>query len=108
MVELFSSLFSSLIHTLYGHIYFLEVYIIIMMSSYRSILTMTKDQYANYVIQKMLDIAEPSQRKMLIYRLRPHLPTLRKFTYAKHIVNKIERLSKGSTSGSPLLSPTYF
>ncbi len=69
---------------------------------------MTKDQFANYVIQKMLDIAEPSQRKILIYRIRPHLAMLKKFTYAKHIVNKIERLTKSSTSGSPVTSPSYF
>lgn len=70
---------------------------------------MTKDQYANYVVQKMLDISDPSQRKLLIYRLRPHLATLRKFTYAKHIANKIERLTKSSGPGtSPVTSPTYF
>lgn len=67
---------------------------------------MTKDQFANYVVQKMLDIAEPSQRKMLVYRLKPHFLMLKKFTYAKHIVNKIERLSKCGTPSSPVA--TYF
>lgn len=53
--------------------------------------TMMKDQYANYVIQKMLDVADPAQRKILMHRIRPHMPTLRKFTYGKHIISKMEK-----------------
>lgn len=68
---------------------------------------MMKDQFANYVVQTGLDRAEPSQQKKMIFRIRPHLGTLRKFTYAKHIVNKIERLSRAS-QGSPATSPTYY
>merc|ERR1712136_159255 len=47
---------------------------------------MMKDQYANYVVQKMLDVAEPQQKKLLIHKIRPHIITLRKFTYGKHII----------------------
>ena len=68
---------------------------------------MMKDQFANYVVQTGIDRAEPSQQKKMIFRIRPHLGTLRKFTYAKHIVNKIERLSRAS-QGSPATSPTYY
>ncbi|CAG0915109.1 unnamed protein product [Notodromas monacha] len=52
---------------------------------------MMKDQYANYVVQKMLDLAEPGQRKLLMNRIRPHVATLRKFTYGKHILAKLEK-----------------
>lgn len=81
---------------------------------------MMKDQYANYVVQKMIDVAEPSQRKMLMQRIRPHLAQLRlvnrliqilfinykklimsieimrysscrKYTYGKHIIAKLEK-----------------
>ena len=31
---------------------------------------MMKDQYANYVVQKMIDMAEPSQRKILMHKIR--------------------------------------
>jgi pumilio RNA-binding family len=31
---------------------------------------MMKDQYANYVVQKMIDVAEPSQRKILMHKIR--------------------------------------
>ena len=31
---------------------------------------MMKDQYANYVVQKMIDVAEPTQRKILMHKIR--------------------------------------
>ena len=52
---------------------------------------MMKDQYANYVVQKMIDVAEPPQRKILMHKIRPHCSTLRKYTYGKHILAKLER-----------------
>ena len=30
---------------------------------------MMKDQYANYVVQKMIDVAEPPQRKILMHKV---------------------------------------
>ena len=53
--------------------------------------TMMKDQFANYVVQKMIDVAEPHQRKMLMFKIRPHMATLRKYTYGKHILAKLEK-----------------
>lgn len=53
--------------------------------------TMMKDQFANYVVQKMIDVAEPQQRKLLMYKIRPHMATLRKYTYGKHILAKLEK-----------------
>ena len=52
---------------------------------------MMKDQYANYVVQKMIDVAEPAQRKTLMHKIRPHIHSLRKFTYGKHILAKLEK-----------------
>lgn len=71
---------------------------------------MMKDQYANYVIQKMLDIAEPNQRKILVHKIRPHVSTLRKYTYGKHIIAKLEKylMKNGGgdlSSSSPLSLP---
>lgn len=31
--------------------------------------TMMKDQYANYVVQKMIDVAEPTQRKIVMHKV---------------------------------------
>lgn len=53
--------------------------------------SMMKDQFANYVVQKMIDVAEPPQRKVLMHKIRPHIATLRKYTYGKHILAKLEK-----------------
>ena len=52
---------------------------------------MMKDQYANYVVQKMIEIADQSQRKLLLQRIRPYMIQLRKFTYGKHMLSKLEK-----------------
>lgn len=84
---------------------------------------MMKDQYANYVVQKMIDVSEPTQRKTLMLQIRPHMNSLKKYTYGKHIIAKIEKffskssnaatvgatatpLSNGTSSGSVNSSPT--
>ncbi|XP_044782152.1 pumilio homolog 2 isoform X8 [Bubalus kerabau] len=64
--------------------------------------TMMKDQYANYVVQKMIDMAEPAQRKIIMHKIRPHISTLRKYTYGKHILAKLE---KYYLKNSPDLGP---
>lgn len=61
---------------------------------------MMKDQYANYVVQKMIDVSEPTQRKVLMHKIRPHMNSLRKYTYGKHIIAKLEKffMMKSTTS----------
>lgn len=54
---------------------------------------MIKDQYANYVVQKMVDSCEPSQRKNLIVKISHHVNALRRYTYGKHIIAKLEKFS---------------
>lgn len=62
---------------------------------------MMKDQYANYVVQKMIDVSEPTQRKTLLHKIRPHMNSLRKYTYGKHIIAKLEKFSlKSGVGGS--------
>lgn len=65
-----------------------------------------KDQYANYVVQKMIDVAESSQRKILMHKIRPHISTLRKYTYGKHILAKLEKyFLKNNTDLGPIGPP---
>ncbi|XP_058055832.1 maternal protein pumilio [Anopheles bellator] len=54
---------------------------------------MMKDQYANYVVQKMIDVSEPTQRKVLLHKIRPHMNSLKKYTYGKHIIAKLDKFS---------------
>ena len=67
---------------------------------------MMKDQFANYVVQKMIDVAEPQQRKILMHKIRPHIGTLRKYTYGKHILAKLEKfLLKNAAELGPIGMP---
>lgn len=64
---------------------------------------MMKDQFANYVVQKILEISNDKQRATLLNRIKVHLQSLRKYTYGKHIVARFEQLS-----GEGLLTPIWF
>lgn len=58
---------------------------------------MMKDQYANYVVQKMLDVVDQDQRGLLIARIRPHLQSLKRFTYGRHLLlSKLKGISLGN------------
>ena len=61
---------------------------------------MMKDQFANYVIQKMLDFADHEERKILLSKMRPHIGALKKYTYGKHIITKLDKqLSRMASEG---------
>lgn len=64
------------------------------------LLIMMRDQYANYVIQKMVDVVQGDQKEQLLNRIKPHAPALRKYTYGKHILAKLDKLGLAS----PLLT----
>lgn len=57
-----------------------------------NLLAMVKDQFANYVIQKVLQTCTSDQRELLLGRIRIHLNSLKKYTYGKHIVTRFEQL----------------
>eukprot|EP01119_Soliformovum_irregulare_P003593 TRINITY_DN1429_c0_g1_i1.p1 TRINITY_DN1429_c0_g1~~TRINITY_DN1429_c0_g1_i1.p1 ORF type:complete len:819 (+),score=254.62 TRINITY_DN1429_c0_g1_i1:2889-5345(+) len=65
------------------------------------LMVMMKDQYANYVIQKILDVIDDAQRDVLIQRIKPLLPGLKKYTYGKHIINRVEKYY--ADRGSPFV-----
>jgi len=57
---------------------------------------MMKHQYANYVIQKILEVSTMQQRFELIEYIKPHVSSLKKYTYGKHIINKLEKIIGGN------------
>ncbi|KAI7746595.1 hypothetical protein M8C21_010199 [Ambrosia artemisiifolia] len=57
-----------------------------------NLLVMLKDKYANYVVQKVLQICSGHQREVLLSRMKVHLNLLRNYTYGKHIVARFEQL----------------
>ncbi|KAM7267966.1 hypothetical protein ACFE04_010132 [Oxalis oulophora] len=56
-----------------------------------NLLTMVKDQFANYVIQKVLETCTDAQRDELLSRIKMHVNALKKYTYGKHIVARLEQ-----------------
>lgn len=58
---------------------------------------MMKDPFANYVIQKVLSVAEPDQRQKVVDYVQEEARNLRRYTYGKHILSTVERLT-----GKPL------
>ncbi|XP_042048034.1 pumilio homolog 5-like isoform X1 [Salvia splendens] len=65
-----------------------------------SLLTMMKDQYANYVVQKIIDISNENQRERLLNCIQLHLVALKKYTYGKHIVARFEQLTNEDNESS--------
>lgn len=57
-----------------------------------NLLIMMKDQFANYVVQKILDVCTDTQRELLLCCIRSHSQALKKYTYGKHIVARVEQL----------------
>uniref|UniRef100_A0A5B6ZQ56 PUM-HD domain-containing protein n=1 Tax=Davidia involucrata TaxID=16924 RepID=A0A5B6ZQ56_DAVIN len=53
---------------------------------------MMKDQFANYVVQKVLETCDDQQRELILTRIKVHLSALKKYTYGKHIVARVEKL----------------
>ncbi|KAL2002502.1 hypothetical protein VTN02DRAFT_6637 [Thermoascus thermophilus] len=73
------------------------------------LLGLMRDQYGNYVIQKVLGTLKGAEREALVEQIRPLLSQLKKFSYGKQIV-AIEKLifdAKTSTSpSSSTVNPT--
>ncbi|XWS19226.1 hypothetical protein CRYUN_Cryun32bG0112700 [Craigia yunnanensis] len=57
-----------------------------------TLLIMMKDQFANYVVQKVLIVSNDRQRELLLDHVSVHLNALKKYTYGKHIVARFEQL----------------
>ncbi|KAH7669625.1 pumilio RNA-binding family protein [Dioscorea alata] len=53
---------------------------------------MMKDQFANYVVQKVLETCDDQNRELILSRIKVHLNALKKYTYGKHIVARVEKL----------------
>jgi len=63
---------------------------------------MMKDQFANYVVQKVLETSNGRQREILLKLIRVHIDALKKYTYGKHIVVRFQQLSGEGLSISRL------
>jgi hypothetical protein len=62
---------------------------------------MVRDAYANYVVQTTLDVVpESDEKQKLLAQLNSHADELKNYTFAKHIVAKLNSLN-GVVSKEP-------
>jgi pumilio RNA-binding family len=55
------------------------------------VLLMVRDPYANYVVQTTLDVVPESEEKVgLLKELNAHSLELKNYTFAKHIITKLD------------------
>ncbi|CAM9938337.1 unnamed protein product, partial [Chrysoparadoxa australica] len=54
---------------------------------------MVCDPYANYVVQKIIDVADAEQRETIITEIKTHASQLKRFTFGKHIISRLEKIS---------------
>lgn len=58
-----------------------------------------KDPFGNYVVQKVLETCDDQSLELIVSRIKVHLTALKKYTYGKHIVSRVEKLI--TTGGDP-------
>jgi pumilio RNA-binding family len=46
-------------------------------------------------MQRVLDVATAQQREKILEIAKPNLNSLRRFTYGKHIITKVEKIAAG-------------
>ncbi|KAF7024579.1 hypothetical protein CFC21_036911 [Triticum aestivum] len=68
---------------------------------------MMKDQFGNYVVQKVLETCDDQQRELILSRIKVHLNALKKYTYGKHIVARVEKLVAAGERRIGLQSSQY-
>ena len=61
------------------------------------IMSMVKDKYGNYVIQKMIEVANPEDKKLLIKYISSLSSNKKNDVFSKHVINYIERLTAGDS-----------
>jgi len=54
---------------------------------------MVRDRFANYVVQRLLDVAAPAQKEEVFWILKDQVSNLKKTSYGKHILSKLEQIA---------------
>jgi pumilio RNA-binding family len=55
--------------------------------------SMVRDPYANYVVQKVIDVSDERQRSAIMHYVRENIIQLRRYTYGKHIIVRLEKIT---------------
>lgn len=54
---------------------------------------MVRDPYANYVVQKVIEVSDERQRAAIVRYVRDNIVQLRRYTYGKHIIVRLEKIT---------------
>ncbi|ESO06525.1 hypothetical protein HELRODRAFT_131366, partial [Helobdella robusta] len=63
----------------------------------RSISSLLRDRFGNYVVQRMFEIADDRQNKMLLTHIKPHVNILKSYPYGKYILAKMEKIKNSNS-----------
>mmetsp|Transcript_12986 Transcript_12986/g.37396 ORF Transcript_12986/g.37396 Transcript_12986/m.37396 type:complete len:692 (+) Transcript_12986:114-2189(+) len=64
------------------------------------LLTMMRDRFGNYIVQRVIGLAQGAQRDALFWRLTEHMPALKKSNaYGRHIISALERAQPPGSVG---------
>lgn len=55
--------------------------------------SMVRDPYANYVVQKVIDVSDDRQRAAIMRYVKENITQLRRYTYGKHIIVRLEKIT---------------
>ncbi|PUZ46387.1 hypothetical protein GQ55_7G071300 [Panicum hallii var. hallii] len=61
-------------------------------SSGQTFQELMKDQFGNYVVQRVLQTCDDKYLEMILSSIKLHLSELKNYTYGKHIVARVEKL----------------
>ncbi len=57
------------------------------------LLSMVKDKFGNYVVQKIIEFSDPEMRENIINRIISSQSLKKKDGFSKHVINFIEKLN---------------
>ena len=57
------------------------------------IVQMMKDQYGNYVVQKMLEYSSDTERDKIVTCIKENSAQLKTGTYGKHLITRLEKVT---------------
>lgn len=57
-----------------------------------NLILMMKDPFANYVVQKMVELIDNDRKKLLVFKIKQYLKLIQKNSHGKHLAS-IEKLN---------------
>lgn len=56
------------------------------------LVSMMRDPFANYVVQKLMDRSSPDQQTRMVHVILPHVETIAQATFGKHLLTRMDKM----------------